>query len=38
MLIFILMISGEKSIKELEERFNPKDIKDDGDLNIFSQK
>ena len=32
------MILGEACITELEKRFNPPDIGDDGDLNIFIQK
>lgn len=29
---------GEQCIKELENRFNPLNVRDDGDLNIFIQK
>lgn len=29
---------GVSCIKALEERFNPPNVKDDGDLNIFIQK
>ena len=35
---FIFFYLGEDSIRELEMRFNPPNINDDGDLNIYIQK
>ena len=32
--LFILQCKGEKCIEELVERFNPKDVSNDGELSI----
>jgi hypothetical protein len=35
---FFIILPGEASISELEDRFNPPNISNDGDLFIFCQK